>query len=78
MTNPKPKRGSRPLPPNYAESPLVWGAVNIAKHLNRTPQMVYAMHRASRLPIRAIGGVLVAKKSDLSDPATWPRPDSSL
>jgi hypothetical protein len=73
MTHPLTKRGRRPAPPDHAESPLIWTAERIGKYINRTTQMVYAMHRAGKLPVRSVGAILVARKADLDNPSTWPQ-----
>lgn len=66
------KRGRRKLPPADKDSPLVWGAQQIAAHLGRTVSQVYFLHREARIPTRSVGAILVARKADLDDPASWP------
>ena len=65
----KAKRGRLKLPPADKESPLVWGAQQIAAHIGRTVSQVYFLHRTGRIPTRSVGAILVARKEDLDDPA---------
>jgi len=78
-TRPKPvTRTGRPRKPypDSPDSPLVWGAENIAKVLGRDATFVYHAHKEGRLPITNMGNVLVARKDDLADPTSWPQPTS--
>jgi hypothetical protein len=68
----KRKRGRRKLPPVGNDSPIVWGAAAIADYLGRTLSQVYFLHRERRIPTRSVGAIIVARKADLDNPATWP------
>jgi hypothetical protein len=77
MANRKPvPRTGRPNLPRVdnPSSDLLWGAEAIAARINRRVGDVYRMHAQRRLPTTVVGGLLVAKKSELSNPAYWPRP----
>jgi hypothetical protein len=78
MANRKPvPRTGRPNLPRVdnANSDLLWDAKAIAERINRTQFDVYRLHREGRLPTCNVGATLVARKSELDDPATWPGQD---
>jgi hypothetical protein len=66
------KRGRPKLPVADKDSPILWGAKQIAAYLGRTEWQVYARHRNGRLPTWKVGVIIVARKEDLDDPARWP------
>jgi len=73
---PVPRTGRPNLPRgDNPDSDLLWGAEAIGLRINRTKFDVYRLHALGRLPTTTVGAVLVAKKSDLDNPATWPKPE---
>jgi hypothetical protein len=76
-SRPKPvSRLGRPsIPYPESDSPLVWGAENIAKVLGRNRTFVYHAHKEGRLPITSMGNTLVGRRDELTDPTKWPRPE---
>jgi hypothetical protein len=58
---------------NESESELVWGAKAIGIVINRKPRPTYYMLETGRLPATKVGDQWVGKRSELRNPACWPR-----
>ena len=55
--------------------PLVWGAENIGRLIDRSERQVYHLARRQLIPVWKIGSQLVGRESVLRDPNKWPRKD---
>jgi len=74
---PTPRTGPNKPRIDNPDSDLIWGAEAIAALINRTRFDVYRMHYEGLLPTHKCGGLIVAKKSELLNPACWPRPEKA-
>ena len=47
------------------DDPLIWGAENIAREINRTARQVYHLAAKKLIPVDKVGAQLVARRSKL-------------